>query len=188
MGNEQPWVVMTPPSYKQTVSSYSNFIISKSGKLDAHPQSSMQQLKVRSLEQALRRPIRIAGIRNDDIKRILIVVQKLEPIPNVNLDLGVFIGNTHSLQVCLGDTDDSLVNVAEDGFLDTVVFDDLAEDTAVTATDDQDFLWVGMGVHGEVGDHLLVGELVALGALDDVVEDEDVAVGGGFKDKNLTKR
>jgi hypothetical protein len=36
-----------------------------------------------------------------------------------------------------------------------------------------------------MGDHLLVGELVALGALDDIVEDEDGAVGDGLKDEHV---
>lgn len=49
-----------------------------------------------------------------------------------------------------------LVNVAENSFLDRLVLDDLAEDTAVTTADDKDFLGVGVGVHGEVGDHFLV--------------------------------
>lgn len=49
-----------------------------------------------------------------------------------------------------------LVDVAENGLLDTFVFDDLTEDTSITSADDQDLLGVGVGVHGEVGDHLLV--------------------------------
>ena len=49
-----------------------------------------------------------------------------------------------------------LVNVAEDGLLDGLVLDDLTEHTTVTTTDDQDLLGVGVGVHGEVSDHLLV--------------------------------
>ena len=61
------------------------------------------------------------------------------------------------------------------------MLDNLAEDTAVTATDDEDLLGVGVRVHGEVGNHLLVGELVALGALDDIVQDEDGAIVGGLE-------
>lgn len=34
-------------------------------------------------------------------------------------------------------------------------------------------------------DHLLVGELVALGALDDVVENEDSAVVAGLEDEDI---
>jgi hypothetical protein len=36
-----------------------------------------------------------------------------------------------------------------------------------------------------VGDHLLVGELITLGALDDIVEDEDGTVGLGLEDEDI---
>ena len=78
-----------------------------------------------------------------------------------------------------------LVNVAEDGLLDGLVLDDLTEDTAVTATNDEDLLRVGVGVHGEVGDHLLVGELITLSALDDVVQDENGTVVAALEDEDI---
>jgi hypothetical protein len=78
-----------------------------------------------------------------------------------------------------------LVNVAEDGLLDALVLDDLAEDTAVAAANDKHLLGVGVRVHGQVGDHLLVRELIALGGLDDVVQDQDVAVVGGLEDQDV---
>ena len=78
-----------------------------------------------------------------------------------------------------------LIDVAEDSLLDAVVLHDLAEHTAVTAADDKYPLGVGVRVHSEVGDHLLVGELVALGGLDDVVEDHDAAVVGGLEDQDV---
>lgn len=49
-----------------------------------------------------------------------------------------------------------LVNVTQDCLLDALVLDDFTEDTAVTATNDQDLLGVRVRVHGQVGDHLLV--------------------------------
>jgi hypothetical protein len=114
----------------------------------------------------------------------------------------VLEADRHAGEVLLGETNDSLVNVAEGGLLDTVVLDDLTEDTTVTTADDQDLLRVGVGVHGKVSDHLLVSvllsttvrvcdsemdvrELIALGALDDVVEDEDGAVVGRLKDEDV---
>ena len=53
-----------------------------------------------------------------------------------------------------------LVNVAQGGLLDGLVLDDLTEDTTVTTTDDKDLLGVGVGVHGKVGDHLLVAIVI----------------------------
>ena len=65
------------------------------------------------------------------------------------------------------------------------MFDDLAQHTAITTTNDQNLLWVGVRVHSQMCDHLLVCELIALGALDDVVEDEDGAVVGGLEDQDI---
>ncbi len=78
-----------------------------------------------------------------------------------------------------------LINVAKDGLLNALVLDDLTEDTSIAATDNEDLLWVWVGVHGQVGDHLLVRELITLGALDNVVEDEDVSVVGGLEDEDI---
>ena len=47
----------------------------------------------------------------------------------------------------------------------------------VAATNDQDLLWVWMNVQRDERDHLLVRELVELGALDAVVENENVSKG-----------
>ena len=59
-----------------------------------------------------------------------------------------------------------LINVAQDGLLDTVVFDNLSEHTAIPTADNEDLLRVGVRVHGQMCDHLLVRELVSLGDLD----------------------
>lgn len=65
------------------------------------------------------------------------------------------------------------------------MLDNLSEDTTVTTTDDEDLLGVGVRHHAEVGDHLLVGELVTLSALNDVVENENIAVVGGLEDEDI---
>jgi len=70
-----------------------------------------------------------------------------------------------------------LVDVAEGSRLNTRVLDNLAQDTAIATTDNQDLLGVGVGVHGQMGDHLLVRELIALRDLDGVVQDEDLTIG-----------
>jgi hypothetical protein len=78
-----------------------------------------------------------------------------------------------------------LINVAQDRLLNAVVLDDLAQDTSITAADNEDLLGVWVREHGQVSDHLLVGELITLGALDDIVEDEDIAIGLGLKDEDI---
>ena len=99
--------------------------------------------------------------------------------------LGVGEALSHVGEVLLGEADDGLVNVAQNGLLNAVMLDDLAQDTAVTATDDEDALGVWVGVQGQVSDHLLVGELITLGALDDIVEDENDTVVGRLEDEDV---
>lgn len=65
------------------------------------------------------------------------------------------------------------------------MLDDLAEHAAITTTDDQHLLGVGVRVHGQVRDHLLVGKLVALGALDDIVQDQHGAVVAALEDEHV---
>lgn len=136
----------------------------------AGTQRVVKQLEVGLLEQALGGALRVRGVRDDDVEGVLVVVQELEAVADVDLHLGVLEALGHAGQVLLGEADDGLVDVAEDGLLDALVLDNLTEDTSVTATDDQDLLGVGVGVEGQVGDHLLVGELIPLSALDDVVQ------------------
>lgn len=65
------------------------------------------------------------------------------------------------------------------------MLDNLTEDTAVAATNDKDLLGAGVREHGQVGDHLLVGELITLSALDDIVEDKDITIVGGLEDEDI---
>jgi len=152
----------------------------------AFTERTVEQLEVGLLEESLGGTLWVAGVGDDDIELALLVLEELEAVANDGGGLGVLEADRHAGEVLLGETDDSLVDVAEGGLLDTVVLDDLTEDTTVTTADDQDLLGVGVGVHSQVGDHLLVSalllaivhgfpsgydvrELIALGALDDVV-------------------
>ena len=65
------------------------------------------------------------------------------------------------------------------------MLDNLAKNASVATADDQNLLWIGVGVHGQVRDHLLVRELVPLGALDDIVQDQHLAIVGGLEDENI---
>lgn len=166
-------------------------------------QSAAQQLKVWCLEESLGGTLWVAGVGDDNVELVLLVLEELEAIADDGLGLGVVEADGHARKVLLGETNDSLVNVAENGLLDTVVLDNLAEDTTITTTNDENVLGVGVRVHGEVSDHLLVAvptlvnlptvhflsvdvrELVTLSALDDVVENEDHAIVGGLEDENI---
>lgn len=119
-----------------------------------------QELEVGLLEQALGGTLRVRAVGDDDIELVLLVREELEAVADVDLDVGVLEANAHAGQVLLGDTDDGLVNVAENGLLDGVVLDNLTENTTVTTTDDEDLLGVGVGVHGQVSDHLLVAVFI----------------------------
>lgn len=148
-------------------------------------QGIAQKLKVGLLEERLGRTLWVRGIGDDHIELVLLGLEELEAIADVGLDLGVLVADGHAGEVLLGEADDSLVDVAQDGLLDRLVLDDLTQDTTVTAADDEHLLGVGVRIHGQVGDHLLVGKLVALGALDDIVEHQHVAVVAALEDQHV---
>lgn len=119
-------------------------------------ESTAQELEVWLLEESLGRALWVAGVGDDDIELVFLVLEELEAVTDNGLGLGVVEANGHAGEVLLRKTNNSLINVAEDGLLDTVVLDNLTEDTAVTTADNEDVLGVGVRVHGKVGDHLLV--------------------------------
>ena len=148
-------------------------------------ESVVEEPEVGLLEEALGGSIWVGRVGDDDVELALLLLEELEAVANVRRDGGVLVADGHAGQVLLAETDDGLVNVAEDCLLDALVLDHLAEDTTVTAADDEHLLGAGVSIHGQVRDHLLVRELVALGALDDVVEDEHHAVVGRLEDENI---
>lgn len=97
----------------------------------------------------------------------------------------------------------NLVNVAQDDFFDRVVLQDLSDDATITASDDEHFFRVRVGCEREMCDHLLVPislyissrnvtslggdvrELVALSALYDTIENQDVTVCLGLEDEDV---
>ena len=148
-------------------------------------QGIVQKLEVGLLEKSLGGTLGVGGVSDDNIELVLVVLEELETITNVGGGVGVLEANGHARQVLLGETDDSLVDIAENGLLDGRVLDDLTEDTTVTTTDDKNLLRVGVGVKGQVGDHLLVGELITLGALNNIVQNEDSAVVAALEDEDI---
>lgn len=145
----------------------------------------LQQGKVRSFEEGGGRTNGVGRVGDDDVVLVLVLGQELEPVTDKDGNLGVLEDGRHVREVLLRDPDDGLVDITEGNVLDRVVLEDLSDDTTVTSTDDENVLGVRVRSHGQVGNHLLVGELVTLGALDDAVEDEDVAVGRGTEDEDV---
>ncbi len=78
-----------------------------------------------------------------------------------------------------------LINIAQHSLLNAIVLDDFSQNSSVTTTNDQDLLRVGVRVHGQVCYHLLVCKLIALGALDDIIEDENDAVVSRLEDQDV---
>lgn len=71
-------------------------------------QGTMEQLKVWLLEQSLGGSLWIRRIGDNNIEAVLVILEKLKPISNVDLDLGVLVADGHAGQVLLGETDNSL--------------------------------------------------------------------------------
>jgi hypothetical protein len=119
-------------------------------------QGGVEQLEVGLLEQRLGGAVRVGAVGDDDVELVDVVAQELEAVGHVGGDVGVLEADAHAGQVLLRQADDGLVNVAQDGALDLRVLDHLAQHAAVAAADDQHVLRVGVRVHGQVRDHLLV--------------------------------
>lgn len=75
-------------------------------------ESIMEKLEVGLLEKRLGRALGIGGVRDDDVKGVLVVVEELEAVADVDLDLGVVEAGRHVGEVLLGEADDGLVRVS----------------------------------------------------------------------------
>lgn len=127
-----------------------------SGYHAAFSECAEQQLEVWFLEQRFCWTFRVTRVRNYNVELFLAVREEFEAVADVDGDFGVLEAYGHAREELLRQSDHRFVNIAEDGRFDGLVFDNFTEDTAVAAADDKDLLWVGMRVHGEMGDHFLV--------------------------------
>lgn len=71
-------------------------------------ESTEEELEVWLLEQSLGWALWVGRVGDDDIELVLVVVEELESISDVDLDLWVLVGNGHSWEELLGETDDGL--------------------------------------------------------------------------------
>jgi len=145
----------------------------------------LHELEETLLEQGLGRSNGVGRVGDNNIKGVDLVFQVREAVTNVNVNLGVLETNGHVGQVLLGNTGNSLVDFAKNNFFNTVVLDDFTEDTTVTTTNNKNLLGVGVRVHGQVSDHLLVRELITFSGLDDTIKNQNVSVVGGLENKNV---
>jgi hypothetical protein len=72
----------------------------------------VEKLEVGLLEERLGRALGVGGVRDDDVKGVLVVVEELEAVADVDLDLGVFEAGRHVGEVLLGEADDGLARVS----------------------------------------------------------------------------
>jgi hypothetical protein len=71
----------------------------------------VQELEVGLLEERLGGALGVGRVRDDDVKRVLVVVEELEAVADVHLDLGVVEARGHVGEVLLGEADDGLSNM-----------------------------------------------------------------------------
>jgi hypothetical protein len=148
-------------------------------------ESFLQKLEIRLLEEGFGGTDWVGRVGDDNIKLVLSVLKELEAVANVNSHSRIVEAGRHVRQKLLGNAWDSLVDIHEGSRLDGWMLEDLSEHTTVTTSYDKDILGVGVRCHGEMGDHLLVAELVVLYALDSVIEDENVAVVCALENKDI---
>ncbi len=79
----------------------------------------------------------------------------------------------------------ALIQFTDDGFLDSRVAQDLLQRTAVPAADDQHALRASHCEHRRVNDHLVIAHIVALGQLDDPVQDQRIPEKFGLDDLDV---
>jgi hypothetical protein len=127
---------------------------------------------------------RVARVGDDHVKLLAVLLHVAEAVADVQRQLGGVEARGHEGQVALAGRDHLAVDLHLDDALDSRVLVALAGHAAVAAAHYQDGRGVGVRAQRQERDHLLVGELVVLGALDDAVEDQRPAVVLSAKGKN----
>jgi hypothetical protein len=72
--------------------------------------SVVQELKVGFLEEGLGGAFRVAGVGDDDVEFVGVVLKVLEAVTNDGVDVRVLETDGHGREVLLGETDDSLTS------------------------------------------------------------------------------
>lgn len=85
-------------------------------------ESCVKEGEVGFLEQDLGRPFGIGRIGDDDVERILLILQEFEPVADVYFDLGMLKSNGHAWKVLFRETDDGLFAFARRRHIDQWFF------------------------------------------------------------------
>jgi hypothetical protein len=168
-----------------------------SGDHTAVTKGVVEELEVWFLEKTFSWPFWIGRVRDDNIERVLVVLKEFKTISDVYFDSRVLESDSHGGQVFLRKTNDGLIDVAKNSFLDTRVFNNFTKNTTVSPTDNEDLLGIRVRVHGEMGNHFLIPtinppkpnwvirKLVPLSSLNNPVKNKHVSVIGTFKDQDI---
>jgi len=158
-----------------------------SGNLTTSLESSSKIRVERALEESSGGTNGIGSISNDNIKlaKVLRALDVLRSITADELHLLVVPGVSDLREVLLGAVNNHLVDLADVNLLDRLVLEDLADDTTVTTTDNQDSLGVRVREERDVSDGLLVSHFIEISDLDDTIKNEDIAKGLGLEDNDV---
>ena len=127
----------------------------------------------------------VGGISDDNIEGRLVLIHEFGTVHNVNLDPRIIISLGERGEILLANINHIGIELANHNFLDSRVPGNLAQHAAVTATDDKNLLGIGVGIQREVGNHLLVGMLIALGHLDYSIKHQYVTIVFALEDKDI---
>ena len=79
-----------------------------SGNNSTFAKCTVEELEIGLLEESLGGTLWVAGVGDDDIKLVLLVLEELESVANNGLHLGVVETDRHAGEKLLRKTDDSL--------------------------------------------------------------------------------
>lgn len=100
--------------------------------------------------------------------------------------------DTHTLQnrrsIHLHLLGTNLIDLTNHDLLHLRMFQDFTDDPTVSTTDDQHLFRLGMAEHRDVGEHLVIRDLILLRALDHTIDHEDIPEGFTLEDLDVLCR
>jgi hypothetical protein len=148
-------------------------------------QAAAQVGEEAGLEQAGGGADRLGGVDQGGVEAGAVGAHVVDGVAEDELDAGVVEAAGDRRDPLLADPGDALVDLAEDHARDPGVLEDLADGATVAAADDEDLARGRVHAQGDVGDELVVDELVVLGEHDHVVEQEQATVADGVVDLDV---